>query len=738
MEYKSHDDKLLRVHLYEVSEAAKLNAENAGRSDLSPFAALAGGLHDIGKYTDFFQKHLETKEAVGCSNHALISSLITYNETCRKTNDGLYSLLTMLSVLSHHTHLKGLSSLRKMLNEKLEYSDRCLELQYNDLKDKWDTVISRELSWMNLSPLPDLNDLLRAPSDKIDELPMEFGWKEYLDGLLLFSCLIDADKHSAADVVENQTPLPNADLISRYAETLSKNSGEEQEIVLINDIRKQLFKWAKGFDQTGAVMSLVAPTGSGKTLAGSLLALKSGKRKVIYSLPFINIINQTVDVLSKALDDASVFGYHHLTFKWNNVNENEDLERKLMIAESWDYPVIITTFEALVSTFLSSENSYLKRLHNLANSFIVLDEVQSIPLDYIYLINESINEMTKHLNIKALYMSATMPINVENAQKPVSLKPNRYRLVLNEVENYISPADFASRLDLSRGSTMIELNTIASAEEVFNKVRDSIPYYLSTRIIPKERWIRVREIKERLDKREKVILVTTQLVEAGVDLDFNYAYRDLGPIDAMVQAAGRVNRNGSGKMGELSVYSIRRNNKTDFRMVYGELSELVTIKAIKGFLKVDHLTDSKILNENDMEGLLKIYYEKVEEYLNPNDSKKSAEVLKNICQLEFDKVNVHLIQNEPKNTVYVEYDKEAKETWEKLKNALRERKRNRAPIKYLMGNAQQFTVNTWDTPDLEFNDDLGWYYLPNSSIDSYYDRETGLKLKGESGGALIW
>ncbi len=740
MIYKSHDDKLLKVHLCEVSKAARSNIENAGRSDLSSFASMAGALHDIGKYTDSFQKHLETKKPVGCSNHALISSLITYNETYSKTNDGLYSLLTMLSVASHHTHLHGLTFLRHMLIEKQEGQDRCLEQQYDDLKDKWDKVILKELDWLKLSSLPDLNKLISAPLEMLRKYPHKFEWKQYLDGLLLFSCLIDADKHSAADVEANPAPLPQAGLISKYAEELQKKDANTNDLgkTLINDTRKQLFNWAKGFDQNGEIMSLVAPTGSGKTLTGSLLALKSGKRKVIYSLPFINIINQTVDVLSKALDDSNVFGYHHLTFNWKKMDENDDLERKLMIAESWDYPVIVTTFEALVSTFLSSENSYLKRLHNMANSFIVLDEIQSLPLDYIPLIYSAINEMTEYLNIKVLFMSATMPIKVENNQKPVSLKPNRYRLVLNELENSISPADFASNLDLSRGSVMIELNTIASAEEVFNRIREHKPYYLSTRVIPKERWNRVKEIKEKLDKKERVVLVSTQLVEAGVDLDFANAYRDLGPIDALVQAAGRVNRNYGKEMGELSVYSIQRGNETDFTKVYGQLSEHATRKTIKKFLKVDSITGSKVLEEKDVEELLSIYYQQVKEYFNPNESREGGEVLENIRKLDFDKVKVNLIQAEPKNTVYVEYDDEAKETWNRLKNELKERKRNRTFIKYLMGNAQQYTVNTWENLDLEFDDDLGWYYLPNSSISSYYNPIIGLMSKDKSSEALIW
>lgn len=741
MEFRSHPDKLLRDHLKEVSEKAEKYVIEAYRKDLSPYAKVAGGLHDVGKYTYMFQKYLSEGKRVDCSDHSLISSLIAFNEIYKKTSNDTYSFLTMASVYSHHGHLKGLTEIHNKLLEltdKIEFKNECIVRQYEDLKQKWDTIIKKELFWLELSDLPALEDLIETPLQKICNLKKNkkgFTWKEYLDGLLLFSSLIDADKHSASVLEELSSSLPDPEKVISYVTGLPKYNSE------IDKMREELFQWAKReVPAENDILILSAPTGSGKTLSGVLIGLKSKKRRLIYSLPFISIIEQTGSVLSSVFSKDQILTYHHLSFDWNE-SENVDLESRMMLAESWTHPIIITTFEAFISSFLSNKNSYLKRLHNIANSFVILDEVQSLPVEKIALIIEAINELTKNLNAGVLIMSATVPFAFKNVEKPVSVTPNRYRIYFQGLDSFVSPSDLSQRIDISGKSVMIEMNTISSAEEIYQSLGDKEAQYLSTRVIPKERLERILKIKEKLERGEKVHLVTTQVVEAGVDLDFEAAYRDLGPLDSVVQTAGRVNRNYK-KVGELFVHRIKRKekNRTDFELVYGKITENVTLQTLKKFSGTQNLE----LDEKDIGKVLEIYYNTVKEYLRPDVSPFVSQCLKNVKSLEYNKIDVKLIDQELKYSVFIEYDDQAKKIWNELKNQLNIKTKNyvferRANIKALIGAAQQYIVNLWERPDVDYDERLGWFYIPQEKVAQYYDKTLGFRAKNEEKNAdLIW
>ncbi|MFP3166615.1 MAG: CRISPR-associated helicase Cas3' [Nitrososphaeria archaeon] len=740
-QFMSHPNKLLKDHLKEVSIAAEKYVKEAGRNDLSIYAKIIGGLHDVGKYTSMFQRSLSESKKVDCSDHALISSLIAFYETYQQTSNDVYSFLSMTAIYSHHGHLKGITTVTERLLDlkyDIDIPNSCIIKQYNELSQVWDSIIRRELDWLSLSDLPYFKDLVSLALQKIFNLKgKEFGWKEYFDGLLLFSALIDADKHSAAMIEETNFELPDREKVIQYVSSLPKYGND------IEKIREELFTWAKEiYPSENEMLVLSAPTGSGKTLSGVLVGLGSHKRRLIYSLPFISIIEQTGEVLSKALGQQYVLTYHHMSFNWNE-SENVDLERRMMLVESWQSPIIVTTFEAFVSSFLSNKNSYLKRLHNIANSFIILDEVQSLPVEKIALILEAVKEMEKNLNTGVLLMSATIPFSTEKIEMPVRTVPNRYKIHFKEIDSFKTPSEFASVIDFSKGSTMVELNTISSAEEVYQELikKDAELQYLSTRVIPKERIKRITDIKRKLDAGERVNLITTQIVEAGVDLDFAVAYRDLGPLDSVVQAAGRVNRNYKNK-GDLYVYRIKKKakNSSDFELVYGKITENITMSTLEELSKEQNVD----LDEKDIEKALSKYFSKVKEYLRPDASRFVHENLKYIKSLEYDKINVELIDQAPKHTVFIEYDDEAKRIWIELNEELNKKEKSdafarRERIKKLISMAQQYTVNLWEEPEAEKNEKLGWYYVQNQQVPQYYDEKLGFRVKGEENlNDFIW
>jgi len=210
----------LKEHLEEVGNGAKRNVEEAGRADLSPYAFLAGGLHDVAKYTSFFQAHLRSGKRVDCSDHAKLSSLLGFHasEHFRKdpsnlpfsppAKGDLYSALVAPVIYSHHGRLRGLRWYHDVLDkikEELDNPSSCINRQYNDLQGKWNTIKS-EVPWA--PDLPPLGEMVSNVERVVRGLMLrDFGWVEYLDGLLLFSSLIDADKHSAAQADVMNSPL---------------------------------------------------------------------------------------------------------------------------------------------------------------------------------------------------------------------------------------------------------------------------------------------------------------------------------------------------------------------------------------------------------------------------------------------------------------------------------------------------------------------------------------------------
>ena len=736
----SHPDKYLSDHLKEVGESARENIITAGRPDLSDLAYTAGLLHDIGKYTDEFQRHLRTGKKVPCSDHALVSSLIAYGEA-RSLRPGdditshVYPLLTMLAVLSHHTGLKGLTTVHDLLRNKgdeLE-NDSCLKTQLGELSDRWGFITSEIGVPLHVRPSADLLSQAEKSVFKVRGYVAKraeekaYSWKWYFEGLLLFSSLIDADKHSASGTEYLRHRPLDPDPLIRYAEGLPK-SGK------VYPMREQLFNFAKGYTPSGPLTFLNAPTGSGKTISGTVIGLKHGMRRLIYSLPFINIIEQTYNVLHSVYGD-DVMRFHHLSYpepKGHTVTgeEYKDMEKELLTAESWDSPLIVTTFEALVNTLLSSRNAYLKRLHNTANSFLLLDEVQAMGVEELYIVKEALEGAVKELNIKALFMTATNPF--WQGLRPVDSTPNRYKVTFRDLDTVVRPEDVAQEV-CGKKDVMVEFNTIDSAERGFRSLKECTDdvYFLSTRVVPKQRIERVEEIIRKKKKGEGVALVTTQLIEAGVDVDFREAVRDLGPIDSIIQAAGRVNREWRRDKGELTVVRVKREsaNSTDFSLVYGKLTEEITLSALSGVREVE---------EKDVDGLLSKYYEEIRKKFKPESSRKRAEVLGNVTKLEFDKVELKLITEEPKYTVYVTLDEEAEEVDKQVKKALNERGyQRRAKVKALMARAQSYVVKVWEKPDLSLDDELEWYVLERGDIDKFYDPNTGFKAKVDES-ALIW
>jgi CRISPR-associated endonuclease/helicase Cas3 len=279
---------------------------------------------------------------------------------------------------------------------------------------------------------------------------------------------------------------------------------------------------------------------------------------------FLSIIDQNASVIARALglkdnSQSPVMVTHHHLAKL--LYEDEDVENESystavsqLLIEGWNAEVIVTTFVQFLETIIGARASSLRKLHNIAGAIIILDEVQSIDYKHWLLVHDCLEFLAKEFSATIILMTATQPLifKKDEVNELFDARPQFSERVELKVDlNGISLKDFLHKLnkivdDNPRKSVLVIMNTIASSVSVFHGLIASKhkKFYLSSEITPFERKQRIKDISKRLKAGKRTILVSTQVVEAGVDFDFHMVIRDLAPIDSLIQAAGRCNRNG--------------------------------------------------------------------------------------------------------------------------------------------------------------------------------------------------
>ncbi len=740
-EFRSHPDKLLIQHLREVGE----NARSLAPQHLKEPAYIAGSLHDIGKYTSFFQKHLREGKRVACSDHASVSALLAFDASKRAGLDDLTSYQVMTAVKSHHGALKGVEKMDSWLSNLKHQKDveayQCLEKQLNEVKKNAqealtlgnhlsldvnvDTLVKQ--AWKTTLQIMDNRGSANS-SNKPNSI-----FRDFYRGELLFSCLIDADKHSASGTQFTGTTILDPSKVDEFHDLIKSSSNSP-----MSSLREKLYNTVRGMDPSHRIVGVISPTGTGKTLSGIRMAtsLASPDRRVIYSLPFISIVEQNYEVAHRIFGD-NVLKFHHIALGdlptksgGSDVKEEErSAEDSLMVAESWDYPFVVTTFESFLTTFLSHRNLNLRRLHSIEHSVVILDEVQAIPVEKWNLVWTALKELSEEMDVHFILMTATMPSFLTPDYVLDPLKEESLNRVRVEVkEEPVTPEELAQEVlgDASE-PVMVELNTITSAERVADSLKGKVEVeFLSTHVTHYDRAERIERMRKRLERGERFVLVTTQVVEAGVDVDFPVVYRDLGPLDSVIQAAGRCNRNSKLEKGKVKVRRVKRDgrNETDFALVYGKVTEDVTLEVLgrKGWT----------FEERDFRDLLDSYYKEVER--RRNVSGHSQKTMDEVRRLNYDLINFSLVDKEPKYTVLVLENEEAEERYRKLKEAFELKGyERRNEVKKWRARAEEFMVNVWDKPDLEYDERLEVYIADKGS----YDELKGFKVKGNDD-ALIW
>ena len=671
--------------------------------------------HDLGKYTSYFQNYLLNQKPINneLKRHSQFGGLVAFNHF-EKENDRK-ALLTLYLIFLHHSSLIDLQDISLKLGRDLEH---IFSKQKNKLKHSI-PLIESDIGFFNLKKL-----LFYPEERKIRKGFKYWSVKEtcirdYFLTNYLFSLLIESDKLDASDTIPYKlTSISSHCVDQRFGKPEFKNKDltEFSNDELRNYCRSVVISNLEDRDILNHyIFTLTAPTGIGKTMTALDFSLKLKSKikkengiesRIIYALPFINIIEQALSEYNKTLKNQNlkILGHYQYADVFGNDNhkKNDDgaeqnYNQKLMALDTWQADIVITSFVQFFETLISNRNKLLKKFNHFANAVIILDEVQTLRLDQMPLLGASLFYLSKFLKSRIILMTATRPKIFELAQKEILnsqnelVKPkellSNYEEVFslfkrtaihslidelktekeNNIEEFIS--NIFSNKWSDKKSCLIVCNTVKKSIEIHDKIKNYLEeiklvnpvYYLSTNIVPSHRLQRIDNIKSDIKKLKAPILIATQVVEAGVDLDFDMGFRDIGPIDSIIQVAGRINRNNNLKKLHSPLYIVDFDKKATI-MVYGRLTYNQAKKALE--LK-------NVFNENEYLELITNYFDGISEKSSFASAREFFESMKSLKYDSDDKKTLpvsafRIIEESDRYApVFIEVDSEATEILEK-------------------------------------------------------------------------
>ncbi len=553
--YYARDGQLLIEHLVGVARLAEQFAAPFG---LSNAAGSAAKLHDIGKFTKAFQDYLlSSVSGRQVTRGDVIHALQGAKFLASHSRDPMITDILANAIASHHGGLYDtLSDGIRMLDHKLQR--RADELHYDEILDAYQPDISvNEIR-------NEIVQLCRVFNEH--QFPPRFML--HLATKAIFSCLVDADRCDAAGLVPNHT-FPDWDVwITQLEKYLAGFMGDGQ----LNRVRQKISAdCQRAGTRAKGIYTLSVPTGSGKTMASLRFALHHARcnrlKRIIYVIPYLSILDQMAQVLEKIFDAAcrnQILEHHsNLEISDDSTSPNDEYEQHKLLTARWENPVILTTMVQFLETIYSNRAASLRKFHNMADAVLVFDEVQALPIKCTYLFNDAINYLHYCGGSSVLLCTATQP-QLDRVSRPIKYSPNHALVTLSDAEravfkrvhianqsltpfSFVDIARLAGKEIKAGKSTLVILNTKQSATEVYRLCKTSISncrtFLLTTNLCPAHRKHQLAQITNRA-KDERILCVSTQLIEAGVDLSFDCVIRAAAGLDSVVQAAGRCNRNG--------------------------------------------------------------------------------------------------------------------------------------------------------------------------------------------------
>lgn len=609
---KNGKPQTLREHLLGVADKSSVYGAKIGLAD---HCELMGIVHDLGKYSTEFQNYL--KSAVGLLNqdededyvdanrlkgridHSTAGAQLIWNELSQQRGLGpLVGQLLALCVASHHSGLidcltpDGENTFGKRMEKSTERTFFKAVLAVVDTG-----IIDRARALLRTPQLvEDMQARLAAilRSGSATGRPVVAQQQIGLLVRFLFSCLIDADRVNSADFEKPKAARNRMHgsyeewsvLVGRLENHLAKFERRRP----IDDLRADIAQHClDAAPRPKGLYTLTVPTGGGKTLASLRFALHHAKKwkmdRVIYAIPFTSIIDQNADVVRRVLEPANAPGSHGriVLEHHGNLTPEQQSWREKMLTENWDAPVIYTTNVQLLETLFGAGTRGARRMHQLANAVIVFDEIQTLPVNCVHLFNNAVNFLIEQCGSTVVLCTATQPLldRVDPAFGSLRI-PNGHELMPDvkdlfaklkrvDVINQLRPGGWTNKeiADLAleecnrAGSCLVIVNTKASALALYRLCKpqqESPVVHLSTSLCPAHRKCILRFVRRCLRWKIPILCISTQLIEAGVDVDFGAVIRSTAGLDSIAQAAGRCNRHGERETGLVHVVKARDEN----------------------------------------------------------------------------------------------------------------------------------------------------------------------------------
>ena len=532
----------LEEHLKNVAEMA---AEFADHFNAQAWGSILGGNHDLGKGTRPWQAYLRRANDIidefaqfyeGHPTHAFVGAQWLSRHSIE------VGKLLAYCIAGHHG---GLPNWSDATDSALEAK---LHQQYPEIKAP--------------HSVPNFPENLPFSSDS-----KRLGFQLQFFVRMLFSCLVDADfldTEAFLDKLKSgwRSSYPEIDVLHRIFWINFKTLRDEADHTLkVNQQREHVLEdCLQAAELDPGLFSLTVPTGGGKTLASLALALNhaknKGKRRVIYVIPFTSIIEQNAKVFRDMLGGDAVLEHH-----CNFLPDDSDW-RTMLSSENWDAPVVVTTNVQFFNSFYSNKPAKCRKLHNVANSIIIFDEIQAIPVEKLQPCLEVIKELSLNYGVTSVLCTATQPAiefsekfksGLKDVREIIHDVPALFSALKRTEEIFVgilNAQEVANRL-LAHKQVLCIVNTRQQALDIFNALPESDSnIHLSALMHPVHRTEKLDKIRNKLSPTSKMPcrVVSTQLIEAGVDVDFPCVFRAVAGIDSIAQAAGRCNRNGLSKI----------------------------------------------------------------------------------------------------------------------------------------------------------------------------------------------
>ena len=704
------EEQPLEEHLENTGMLAGKFAEAFGAYQ---WGYCAGKIHDIGKYSEAFQRRIRGSEEK--VDHAAAGAQLLWKKK------GFY-LFVSYCIAGHHSGLPDTGGTGDGSDQSTMIGR--MKKRVQDYSEFQKEVSVPEITVPPFQPVKGENP----------------GFFRSMLIRMLYSCLVDAD------FLDTENFMNGGDSVQRrqgegleilFRKLLKKIEGwlGNCDTDTINGRRTEILKncLEKGLEDKG-LFRLTVPTGGGKTIASLAFALQHAvahhMKRIIYVVPYTSIIEQNAKVFADILGKENVLE-NHCNVDYDSSDEFKEMQ---LAAENWDKPVIVTTNVQFFESLFSNKSSRCRKLHNIVDSVIIFDEAQMLPVDYLKPCIAAMEQLVRYYRSTLVLCTATQPALETLFSEDVKVQELCPRMEEQFAFFKRTQIKDMGQLSLEKLIEKIEgeqqalciFNTRKMTQKVYRHLNGDGVYHLSTTMYPAHRKKRLEEIRCRLRNHERCIVISTSLVEAGVDLDFQTVYRQVAGADSIIQASGRCNREGIRPLSECCTYIFRLNEK---EYMPGQRQQMAVTEAL--------MFDGKNLEKQEV---IHEYFSDLYHLRGESLDKKNIMGKFRGTSFSFEEAakEFKLIEQNTR-TIFIPRTEEATE--------LVRRVRESGITRQLMREAGQFCVNVyeddfqnmWDADLLEsaplFQDTKDYFVLRKT--DWYHD-DIGLEMNVECGQAIIF